>query len=121
MTMRLNPDVLYQIKLDVAKRMLLAAMVFRATLRDNISTPYPPASQPGEYPHLRTGTGYKEIFVIPDTPEGIVDDGLNVWVGFSNLAWYMPFLERERDRLGIFYLFNEMQPRLRAIMAGEGL
>jgi hypothetical protein len=124
--MRLNPDVLHRIRLELAGRMLEAANTLKGRLQIEVDTPYPRASRPGEYPRRRTGTGQREIFVIPDTPEGIVAHAaaeaapLDVFVGFSNHAWYMPYLERERGRLGLFSLFAEMQPLLRAIIAGRG-
>lgn len=119
MTMRLNPDALYQIKLAAAERMLKAANTLKERLQIEVDTPYPRASRPGEYPRKRTGTGQREVFVIPETPEGVIANGMDVFIGHSNFAWYMPFLEREKGRLGIFSLFKEMQPLLQAIMAGS--
>jgi hypothetical protein len=119
MSLNIHQHVLEQLRLLAADRLLLAAKVLRSQLRDRINTPYPPASKPGEYPHRRSGTGYRELFIIPETPEGIVQNGMDVWIGWSNLAWYMPFLELKRDRKGIFSLLEELRPRLAEIIGRE--
>jgi hypothetical protein len=45
----------YLIRREIANRLDDAGKVALRQLRKNLSTPFPPASMPGEFPHRRTG------------------------------------------------------------------
>lgn len=50
-----GPQVEAYIRKVMQERLVVVAKMLLEKLRRNISTPYPPASNPGEFPHLRTG------------------------------------------------------------------
>lgn len=57
-----------------------------ATLRHIVSTPYPPASVPGEPPRKRSGVGRLAISLHKETSWG----GLNTWyIYVKPQGWYM--------------------------------
>lgn len=103
-----NPAAQYEINRRLAARLLDAAFQLKNTTQEKTGTAYPPASKPGQFIRARTYAGHDDLTVIPTTPDEVVRNGMTVFVGYSNLTWYMPFLERKRGRLGLFYLFRQM-------------
>ena len=106
------------VQLEAATRLLQAAFVLQTEMKQNLSTSYPPASMPGEYPHGRTWGGRDGCVVQPDTPEGIVQTGY-VRIGFLQNAWYIPYLEMEKGRLGLFHCYELLKPQLDRIISGS--
>jgi HK97 gp10 family phage protein len=86
---------------------LRAAMYLKNRIRRNLSTPYPPASDPGEYPHRRTGELRRSV-QLQQGKTGTVRVGANVPHGrFLELGtsimeprpWLSQTLQEERTRL----------------------
>lgn len=73
----------------------LAMAKFTAQLcQEAVSVPYPPASQPGEPPHLRTGTGRDSIVARPDPTQANTSRLVVLPQG-----WYMVLLEQGTERI----------------------
>ena len=106
-----------EVREEVAKRMAVAAVTFQTNLKTQLSTSYPPASVPGEYPHGRTWFGRNNLIVTPTAPTEIASGG-KVAVGFRKPAFYMVYLETDLDRKGILSLFESMQQQLGQILGG---
>lgn len=85
--------------------------------RQRISTPYPPASQPGEYPHLRTGQGSDNLDFF------VEEESLELAVGFrQDIGPYPPhvipggqhmeILRQLFDRKGLDHTILDIQPEI---------
>jgi len=108
---------LEEVQMEAAQRLLRAAFTLQTEMKINLSTAYPPASVPGEYPHGRTWNGRDSLVVMPETAREIMQLGY-VRVGYLPAAWYMPYLEIERGRLGLLLCYSQMFDELQKIIAG---
>lgn len=116
MTINDNTDQFMEnVMLQAATNLLEAAFYLQAGLKDNLSTSYPPASRPGEYPHGRTWHGRDSVVVQPATAEEIAQVGY-VRIGFLSSAWYMPMLEFQKGRLGLLSCYAAMKGDIDAII-----
>lgn len=113
-------DFVERIRMQASSNCLQAAFLLQTTLKVSLSTSYPPASVPGEYPHGRTWGGRDAVTVSPSTPEEIAKLGF-VQIGFLRDAWYMVHLELEKQRLGLFHCYEQLKPALAKILAQGGL
>ena len=115
-----NLDAFIQkVRMELAKRIFAAASLLRSELKASLSTAYPPASVPGEFPHARTYQGRNAVVISPsDLPT--IAKTLKVRVGYIQNAFYMGILEESKGRLGLFYLFEQVKPQLTAILGGHG-
>lgn len=103
------------VTLQAATNLLEAAFYLQAGFKDRLSTSYPPASVPGQYPHGRTWHGRDSVVVQPDTPEAIAQIGY-VRIGLLSSAWYVPYLSFEKGRLGLLHCYAELKPQLEKII-----
>lgn len=84
-----------------------------ADLKDNLSTPYPPASQPGEDPHKRTGNlqdGVQSVTTEDDEAvetqigssraEGNPDVPVILEFGLGNMKGPRPYMSSNRNEWG---------------------
>lgn len=78
-----------------------------------ISTLYPPASKPGEYPRRRTGNLMRSTQVYPRTVRGVEFAG-QVRMGYLQRAWYGVRLEFDMGRLSL-------ADTLREVLGGRSL
>lgn len=104
---------------STAEGLLLCAETLKVNLRARLNVlnppPYKNSSKPGEYPRRRTGTGRESLEVIPSTLEEAVRT-LKVRLRYQPQGWYMLFLERYRDRLGLEHTLREFLPLLRTLV-----
>ena len=108
-----------KVRHELAKRIYAAATHFQTKLKQKLSTAYPPASVPGEYPHARTFGGRNAVTVYP-SDLGIIARDLRTFVGYTQNAWYMAYLEESQGRLGLFHLYQQLKPELALILGGRG-
>lgn len=104
-------EFMHEVELEAAQRILDAMLYLRYEYQLAVDSGYPPASTPGEYPHKRTGHGQDGCHVFPETAEGIVELR-GCYIGFTHETWYMPWLEKERGRLGLVYLYSQLKDRM---------
>lgn len=75
-----------------AKKMIEIGEAGAEMLRDRLSIPYPPASVPGQYPHLRTGNLKRSVQVFPKTAAALVAKfarkPMTVVVGYAKKGFY---------------------------------
>lgn len=124
-------------QITVASRMLRAVQFVQMEHMARIGKPnvyrdkkWIASSKPGEYPRLRTGEGKKGVVYGPDTPEGIVAEGLIVRLGQTAPSRHMLALEFGRYMaLGVWIKFNRLGWRktaadtislVRALITGRG-
>lgn len=105
-------EFLHEVEMEAAQRILDAMLYLRFEYQQKVDKLFPPASVPGEYPRRRTGQGQDGCHVFPTTAEEIVTAG-GCYIGFTHESWYMPYLERERNRLGLLYLYHELQANMK--------
>ena len=131
-------DEAYQrTRLLVASRMLRAAQYVQAEHMNRVGKPnvyrdkkWIDNSKPGEYPRKRSGDGQKGVVFGPDTPEGIVAEGMIVRLGQTMPSKHMLHLEFGRYvALGVWIKFNRLGwrrtaadtiSRVRALVTGRG-
>lgn len=71
-----------------------AAKFFMMKCKQAVSKPYPPASAPGDPPHLRTGAGRESIIMIEGYSVGLGERPTEYYVTCDeSIAWYMIPLE----------------------------
>lgn len=112
-------DFIAFIREEAAAHILEAGLLLDSALKGQLSTSYPPASVPGQYPHGRTWGGRDSATVSSSDPKEIARLG-NLRVGFVSNGWYMPYLELQKGRLGIFHLYEQMKSSIGAILSGAG-
>ena len=61
------------IKIDVARKMYDCMLLAQQQLMDDLNTPYPPASRPGQYPRRRTGRLRLGVIIWPKTVRGVLN------------------------------------------------
>ena len=109
-----GPQFTAQLKEAVQEGMEKSARKLRDLCRDAVSKPYPPASTPGEPPHLRTGTGRSSI-MHADSPRK-----QESYVFVTDEGRHMIFLENGTARIAprpwLKPTFAKNKKRLRAIM-----
>lgn len=109
-------EFLENVTLQAATNLLEAAFYLQAGFKDKLSTSYPPASTPGQYPHGRTWGGRDAVVVQPSTPEEITQTGY-VRIGFLKMTFdYMTYLSFQKGRLGLLHCYAEMKPQLEQII-----
>jgi hypothetical protein len=114
--MTVNTNAAEHLRLLVADVLLLFAKEVEAKTSAAMSTPYPPASRPGEFLHRRTGTAARSLRHSPTTREGVAAQG-SISVYYDSSAWYARMWE-EKDRLGLKHVFQQMAPDLVAVLRG---
>lgn len=112
------------IRMELAKRIYAAATLLQTTLKDKLSTAYPPASVIGEYPHARTYDGRNSVAVYPSDLATIARN-LRTFVGYRQLndkgknMNYMAILEESKGRLGLYYCYQQVKPAMASILGGR--
>jgi HK97 gp10 family phage protein len=108
-------DLKKLVKFTAAQRMEVAAILLKNAIKEDLSEPFPPASEPGEPAHKRTGRYRASI------SHEVDKEALTARVG-SNLL-YAKFLELGTVNMAARPVlrknFNEHFDKLRAIMRGE--
>lgn len=106
---------------ECRKNAITAAQWYLGKLRALVSTPFPPASQPGEAPHLRTGTLANLGF------EAELDEdrrGIRVIIRHSERVEYGPFLEGGTEHMArrphLYVVYASERERLKRYLAGQG-
>lgn len=112
-------DFIADLQMKLAQRIFMAATALQTELKGKLSTPYPPASTPGEYPHARTFEGRNDVAVYP-SDLSIIAKTLSTEVGYRVNAYYMSILEQRRQRLGLYHTYQQMKPELARILGGGG-
>ena len=113
-----NPEgFIERIRREMGERLHRTATTLQTAAKAAVSTPAPPHSRPGEYIHAVTFTGRNSLVVVPDSPAECAETGL-VRVGFLQIAWYMGYLEEEKQRMGLWAVYYEMKPELEAMLKG---
>lgn len=92
---------------QVQRRVLAAAVLLQAEHKRNLSSTFPPASRPGEYPAARTLNLRDSVTVVP------IRDGYRV--GYAANAGYIVHLAR-RNRLTVIDTARRIAPQLRKIL-----
>ncbi len=110
-SLTVNPDALADAKAEADRRLYAAALAYRDEHQTRLGVPYPPASQPGEYPRRRSGVLQASVVVGVQSPDLIT-------VGYRDAAFYGMILEFYRSRLGLLQTLADTKPRLAAIIAG---
>jgi len=85
---------------DVARRMFDCMLLAQQQLMDDLGTPYPPASVPGQYPRKRTGNLQRSVIIWPATVRGVLNTRprrIALW--YDPRAWY-GYLLIQRGRRG---------------------
>lgn len=65
-----------------AQGLLNASAYFQAHYRQMLSTPYPPASRPGQYPHYRSGHGWLSVDFDPQTVSAVAQS-MTIRLGYN--------------------------------------
>lgn len=73
---------------QLAKRLIAAAIILQTEHTADLSSTYPPASKPGEFPHGRTWNLRSAIDYEPKTAAEVARD-MEVRVGYQQRAWYI--------------------------------
>lgn len=107
------------VRFELAKKIFAAATYLQTQLKVRESTPYPPASVVGQYPHARTFQGRNAVVVYP-SDLGTIARTLKTQVGYLSNAFYMGVLEESKGRLGLFSCYQEVKPELVSILHGVG-
>jgi len=93
---------------ELTPRVEAATQFIEQTVKRSLSEPWPPASRPGERPHLRTG------FLQNSYDSTVDDDGLTGHTG-SDL-WYAKELELQMGRPHLQPALDENKDAIRKIM-----
>lgn len=103
------------VKFDAAQRIEVAAILLKNAIKEDLSEPFPPASDEGEPPHKRTGR------LRASMSHEVDKEALTARVG-SNVL-YAKFLELGTVKMAarpfLRKAFNEHFDKLRAIMRGK--
>lgn len=102
-------DPIANLNTQLQRRLLAAAVLLQAEHKRDLSTTYPPASKPGEYPHARTLNLRDSVTVVP------IEGGWRV--GYLPSASYIAPLAA-RGRLTILDTARRIAARLRKILGG---
>lgn len=110
---------LRELDLEIAKRLLAAALLLQAEHKRDLSkanpAPHRHSSKPGEYPRARTYNLRDAVEVEPRSPAGIADNGLKVRVGYLKSAEYILELTK-KNRKNVEDTAQRIKGRLRAII-----
>jgi hypothetical protein len=87
-----------------------AARVISDQIESSITTPYPPASTPGQSPHLRTGRLWQSWDILVQPEE------LTAYIGTD--VEYAPILENEMNRPFIATGFEAAWPEAMRVLVG---
>lgn len=93
----------------IRRRVLAAAVLLQAEHKRDLSTTFPPASSPGQYPAARTFNLRDSVTVVP------IKDGYRV--GYLANAAYIVWLVK-RGRKGVVDTLNRIRPRIDRIIRG---
>lgn len=120
----LKPEAAFaSARLEMAKRLLAAAIAFQAEHRKRLNVANPPphdnSSRPGQYPKKRTGFGQSQVSYEPTSPAEVARE-LVVRVGISRPGFYLEVLALDRGRKGLIDTLNEMRGRLEGIINSGG-
>lgn len=103
----MNSRLMPQLTTMIDQRMGRAMHTLRNILRENLNTPYPPASRPGQFPHRRTGglrrsvfakrirkmewaIGFRKVFPDPSRPNAN-REWLGLWMEMGTGRFRQPF------------------------------
>lgn len=103
------------LRTEMAKKLIKCAIVFIGIMQRNLSTSFPPASVPGEFPHWRTGTGRSNVSYAPQDVV-TVKQTLSVKVGVRLAGQHIAILEIKFARLGFIQTFNDNLARFEAVL-----
>lgn len=107
------------LRLEMAKRLLAAAVLLQSELKRELSDPYPPASVPGQFPRLRTGWLRSHVLIAPASVAEIART-LEVRLGYARNARYGVYLELKLKRLGLLAASRKYKARLRQVLGKAG-
>lgn len=112
---------LRELDLEIARRILAAALLLQAEHKRDLSTANPPphlnSSKPGQYPKARTYNLRDAVVVEPRSPAAIADNRLRAKVGYLVSADYILALTN-RKRKNVEDTAERIRPRLTAILRG---
>lgn len=121
MTLKWNGEqALRAARQEMARRLLAAAAVYTTEHRKrlNVSNPRPylNSSRENEYPRARSGFGRDSTSYEPTTPQGVIDAGFIVRLGYRQSGFYMAVQEVRNRRLGLVRSFEELKGAIRAVL-----
>lgn len=107
-----------------AEKMIAIGEVAANMLRQRLSTPYPPASVPGQYPRKRTGNLLSSVQLFPKTAATLVKQysrkPMKVVVGYAKKGFYGYILTwRGRKGPQDIVALKELSTQAQSIMNGK--
>lgn len=106
------------VKQDVARKMFDCMLLAQQQLMDDLNTPYPPASVPGQYPRRRTGKLRQGVIIWPATVRGVLNTRprrIALWYDPSVFYGYILIM---RGRRGPDDTLRKMRARWDRILRG---
>jgi hypothetical protein len=103
---------------EMAKRLIACAITLQSEHTGDLSTSYPPASAPGQYPRRRTGNLQSSVSYEP-TSVAEVAKRLEVRVGYQRRANYIVWLIGS-GRLALHATLNRIRSQLQAMLGPGG-
>jgi hypothetical protein len=104
---------------DLAKGLLRGAVFFENAHRSALSTSFPPASVPGEYPHGRTWNLRDAVTHEPQAPAEVART-LRIRLGYPQNAFYGLILELFRKRKGLLDTMERVRAQVAALIGPGG-
>lgn len=97
---------------EMATRMMYAADLFALNHKQRVGNATfndVGPSKPGEYPHLRSGAGQKNVTHDGTSVQAVIDNGLVIRIGEQAGGWYMIRLELGLGRLGFLNTADDLR------------
>lgn len=117
MTVKMNTAAVQkQMELRTGQLLVAAAIAVQSDLKRSLSTSYPPASKPGEFPHWRTGNLRESVMYDPTDPKKVGRQRF-IRIGYATRAPYGAILELFRKRLGVRETVKRLKSTIEAIVA----
>lgn len=109
----------FQDKLDrrIGGMLIAAAAAVQQEMWHGLSTAYPPASKPGQYPHYRTHD-LRDGIVYEPQDELTAGRERKVRIGYSVVVFYGAILELKRGRLGLAAALQKVKGTVGTLLAG---
>lgn len=77
-----GPQVKAALAAEMGKRMVEVEKFVRGQYQQNVGLPYPPASRPGEFPHVRSGRLFRGV----TSNVNVLGDGKTIRLTLGNTA-----------------------------------
>lgn len=110
-------DAKRQVREQLAKRLITCAIALQGDHTADLSTSYPPASTPGQFPHGRTWNLRSAVDYEPKSVAEVAAK-LEVRVGYQARAAYILALIRMK-RLSLRDTLKRIRPRLNRLLGIE--